>query len=147
MANDATSAEIKSYSADLINPVVVENVIAKASAGGAWSNSATGPTLYTKGQYDTISLKPVGTIPSTAKINTVYYTWSLSSKPVGLSVFLCYKDQSYCSNVTKAQSGSTTVFSGKAANQPLMFVFSVSGSGSLRPVVYGKTDQVIVNYQ
>ncbi len=59
MANDATSAEIKSYSADLINPVVVENVIAKASAGGAWSNSATGPTLYTKGQYDTISLKPV----------------------------------------------------------------------------------------
>ena len=116
------------------------------TGSGAWVNSGVGPSIYSKNLYAYLYLKPLGTIPSTAKVSTIYWTWGLSYRPSGLLVALCHDTTGSCINVTSWGSGSTTLFSGRAANKQMIFAFLVSGSGTLSPPVYGKMDQVIVNY-
>lgn len=118
------------------------------ASNGSWSNSAAGPTIYSKNWWYYLKLNPTVTVPATATIQSVYYNWSLSRKPVGLLVYLCHSSTTTgpCVDVTNIQNG-TVDFSGRLANQPLIYAFRVNGSGSLSPPVYGQMDQVIVNYQ
>ncbi|GEM_PF-1605738 len=146
----APAYEINSVSADSLveAPAVLENMV-QALSSGAWSNSAAGPTIYSKNIWYLLSLNPVGTIPSTAKITSVSWTWALSTYPSGLTVGLCWKTNltgGKCGDVTSQKSGSTSsFFAGLAANQKMVFEFIVQGSGTMSPD-YGKVDQVIVNY-
>ena len=115
---------------------------------GSWANSAAGPTIYSKNWSYYLQLNPVGVIPPTATIQSVYYSWGLSYKPTGLSVLLCQNSISDpCVDVTNFQSGSTTGFNGRLANKKLIYSFRINGSGTLSPPAYGQVDQVIVNYQ
>lgn len=120
------------------------------TSSASWSNSAAGPTLYSKNIWYYLKLNPVGTVPSNATIQSVYYSWGLSIKPAGLIVYLCHNsaETGPCANVTNIQNGSIDVSSiTLLANQPWIYAFGVDGSGTLSPPVYGQTDQVIVNYQ
>lgn len=128
------------------DPVDSLDIVPLAS-GGAWSNSAGGPTLYNKGVYYYLTLNPVGSIPATATITSVVWSWGLTSYPTGLVVYLCHDTTSACINVTSSGSGSTTSFNGLLANKKMIYAFGVAGSGTVSPTAYGQVDQVIVNYQ
>ena len=119
------------------------------TSSASWSNSAAGPTLYSKNVWYYLKLNPVGAVPSNATIQSVYYSWGLSRKPAGLIVYLCHNSTTTgpCINVTNTKNGSSIDFNLRPANQPLIYAFRVDGSGTLSPPVYGQTDQVIVNYQ
>lgn len=131
---------------DISDPVESLSIVPLVS-GGAWSNSAGGPTIYSKNIYYYLQLNPVGSIPATATVTSVVWSWGLSYKPSGLVVYLCHDTTSACINVTSLQSGSTTSFSGRLANKKMIYAFAVAGSGTLSPPAYGQVDQVIVNYQ
>lgn len=142
-ASTITSAPMGSVNDPIENLMDYQSLL----TGGAWTNSAVGPTMYQKGIFYYLNLLPVGSVPATATITSVVYSWGLSYKPAGLITYLCHNTTSACLNVTSVQSSSTTAFNGLAANKKMIFAFGVSGSGSLTPTVYGQTDQVIVNYQ
>lgn len=128
----------------LSNPAAIPNMSTLAS-GGAWVNSAGGPTLYSKNVWYYLALNPVGSIPAGATITSVSWSWALSKYPAGLYVYLCHQSGT-CGNVTSVRNGSTLGFQTLAANQQMIFAFQVSGTGTMTPV-YGQLDQVIVNYQ
>lgn len=128
-----------------IDPIQSQSIVPLAS-GGAWANSAGGPTIYSKGIYYYLQLNPVGTIPATATITSVVWSWGLSYKPTGLISYLCHDTTSTCINITTRASGSDTSFNGRFANKKLIFAYGVSGTGTMLPA-YGQVDQVIVNYQ
>lgn len=119
--------------------------ITTLASGGAWANSAGGPTLYSKNVWYYLYLNPVGSIPANATITTVSWSWGLSRIPSGLTVGLCHQTAG-CGNVTSYGTGTTSAFGGWPANQQMSFAFIVSGTGTMAPV-YGQVDQVIVNYQ
>lgn len=123
------------------------STVTPLATAGAWSNSGTGPSLYNKGYWYYLRLNPIGTIPATAKITSVTWNWALSYKPAGLLVYLCHDTTSFCGNVTSYGSGTTTLFQNRAANKAMIFAFYVTGTGAVSPPAYGRTDQVIVNYQ
>lgn len=120
--------------------------LVEAQAAGAWSNSGVGPSLYSKGIWYYLNLYPVGSIPATATITSVSYSWGLSYRPSGLLVYLCHDTTAFCANVTNIASTTTTAFNGRSADRKLIYAFGVTGSGAVSPVAYGQTDQVIVNY-
>lgn len=128
------------------DPIESLDIVPLAS-GGAWANSAGGPTLYNKGVYYYLQLNPVGSIPATATITSVVWSWGLSRYPTGLIVYLCHDTTSACINVTSTGSGTTSSFNGRLANKKMIYAFGVAGSGSVSPPAYGQVDQVIVNYQ
>lgn len=125
----------------------------EAWAAGAYSSTAVGPNIYTKGYYNYAYFPPVGPIPSGSVIggpgvitNAVIWSWSTSYVPAGLVTYLCYDSSlSYCLPLT-TQSGSTSVFNNKPAGNTFVFAQGVAGSGALSPVMYGNMDQVIVNF-
>lgn len=139
----STSATI-SISTDLISPDTVESPLVALS--GAWVNSAVGPSLTNKGVLYTLNIPVLGTVPSGSTITTVNYKWGLSTVPSGLAVYLCWNTTSSCVNVSSSQTGSLGNFAGLDANKKFIFAFTVPGSGSIFPVAYGQSDQVIVNY-
>ncbi|WP_432741305.1 flagellar protein FlhE [Methylobacter sp. G7] len=128
------------------DPVESLSIVPLAN-GGAWANSAGGPTIYSKNIYYYLQLNPVGSIPATATITSISWSWGLSYKPAGLIVYLCHDTTSACIDVTSLQSGSTSSFINRPANKKMIYAFGVAGSGTLYPPAYGQVDQVIVNYQ
>lgn len=121
-------------------------VAAAGSNGGAWVNSAGGPTIYSPGVYYFLQLNPVGAIPATATITSVNWHWGLSYIPSSYYAYLCWSSTSACISVTGLQTGSTTAFAGLAANQPFIFAWGVVNNGLPFKTDYGALDQVIVNY-
>lgn len=140
-------SNITKLSASSPNAPIETLQVLPSAVGGAWVNSAVGPTIYQKGTWFMLNLNPVGSVPASATITSVVYNWSVSYKPTGLIVYLCHNDTTACANVTSPQSASTIAFNNRTANKKMIFAFYVPGTGSLFPNVLGKTDQVIVNYQ
>jgi flagellar protein FlhE len=138
--------EIMSAPMGLATDPVQSSTITPLVSGGAWANSAGGPTIYSKGIYYYLTLNPVGSIPATATITSVVWSWGLSYMPTGIVSYLCHNTTSVCINVTTRLSGSDTSFYGLPANQPMIFAYGVAGTGTMSPA-YGQVDQVIVNYQ
>lgn len=133
----------------LMGALCVLLLASQAWAGaGAYSSTAVGPTIYSKGYWYTASFPPVGTIPPGSKISTVYYTWSTSYIPTGLLTYLCYDSTLSLCTQLYSQSGSTTFFQtyNKLAGNTFVLAQGVPGSGALSPVMYGNMDQVIVNF-
>lgn len=118
------------------------------AGGGAYSSTAVGPTIYSKGYWYTASFPPVGPIPPGSKIETVYYNWSTSYIPSGLLTYLCYDSSLTLCTQLYSQSGSTNFFKtyNKLAGNTFVLAQGVPGSGVLSPVMYGNMDQVIVNF-
>ena len=141
--SEITSAPMGSINDPIENLMDYQSLV----TGGAWTKSAVGPTMYQKGIFYYLHLSPIGSVPATAVITSVVYNWALSYKPAGLITYLCHNTTSACLNVTSIQNSSTTAFNGLAANKKMIFAFGVSGTGNLTPTVYGRNDQVIVNYQ
>ena len=109
----------------------------------AWAGSAVGPTMYQRGLWYTGGvINPIAGINSTTSV--VYYTWSASYRPAGLLVYLC--NYARCVDVSNFQSAGTTAFAGDDAYSQFAFRFGVIGTGLLNRVVYGSSNQVIVNY-
>lgn len=138
----------------LMGALCVLLLASQAWAGaGAYSSTAVGPTIYTKGYYYYANFPPVGSIPPGSIIggpgvipNAVSWSWSTSYTPPGLVTYLCYNSSlTYCLQLT-SQSGSTSVFNNKPAGNTFVFAQGVAGSGALYPVMYGNMDQVIVNF-
>lgn len=136
-----------SVSEMITSPSPTASDITPSLTGGAWANSAGGPTLTNAGFYYYLNISPSGNIPVNAKINSVSWSWGTSYKPSGLIVLLCHDTNVYCGNVTGAQSGATSYFNNRYANKKMIFAFGVQGAGTaLNPPVYGRMNQVIVNY-
>lgn len=117
---------------------------------GAWMGEANGPSIYNKGDLQTVSIPAIGNATSSDIVNVVNYDWDLSYSPVGLTVYLCHENTTKCIDVTSAKSGSVRDLTGErlAANKPWLFAFTVAGSGeALLPVAYGRMNKVIVNYE
>lgn len=137
--------EIKSYQVGEVTPVVLDDV--QPTADGAWVNSGTGPSLYTKSQTETLQINPIGVVSSSNYVTIVNYKWNLSYIPSGLTVSLCHNTLSTCWNVTNMQNGSLDIPDGTyAANKPWIFAFTVAGSGAVSPTANGRMDEVIVNF-
>lgn len=118
---------------------------AGAQTAGAWESVGSGPGLYSRGLWYDLALRPTGTLPSTARVTTVHWSWRLSRIPAGLQVLLCWVRTQHCMNISARQSGGTRAFAGLRAQGPVIFAFRVSGALAMSPV-YGAPDQIIVNY-
>ena len=97
----------------LMGALCVLLLASQAWAGaGAYSSTAVGPTIYTKGYYNYAYFPPVGPIPPGSTIGAwVNWSWSTSYTPPGLVTYLCYDSSlTYCQQLT-SQSGSTNIFS------------------------------------
>lgn len=118
-------------------------VMAFASAGGTWQASGVGPTLSHRGvMASSMALKP----PSEARgrISLVVWRYQLVTPGIaGLVVKLCSLNR--CVTLD-GQSGSTLGLAGEPANQPLQFVWGVTGRGTFYPPLQVSSNQVIVNY-
>lgn len=122
---------------------IAQNAVA---ASGAYGGSAVAPTIYTKNNWVYSQFSIAGSIPSTAIVNTVYYSWSYASSPAGLLVYLCNNTGSKCRDVTSAGSGSVNFTSDALpANLPLRLYGRVNGTGTMSPL-YGNSSSVTVNY-
>jgi len=119
-----------------------------AAGASAYSSSTVGPNVYTKGFYNFATFNPIGSFPPGSYINgNLYYNYSMSYRPTGLVVLLCWDTTlGNCVNVTSAQSGSTTIFQGQNPNHSFVIAVGVAGSGTLSPPIYGNMDQIIVNF-
>lgn len=117
-----------------------------ALLSGSWINSGVGPTLTNKSTNYALTIPVLGPVPAGSVITSVNYSWNLSTVPSGLTVSLCHNTTATCVNVTSSKNGSVANFNGLDANKKFIYVFRVSGSGSIFPVAYGMSDQVIVNY-
>ncbi len=112
---------------------------------GYCTNPIVGPTEYYAGtMYQSPNIPPVGSVPSTAIIYQVSWTYSLSRTPVGQRVWIC--DSVNCFEITGSTSGTTTHFNGHHANTDFAFDFYVTGSGQLSPWVNTSDLQVCNNY-
>lgn len=123
------------------------------AGGGAYSSTAVGPNIYTKGYYNYAYFPPVGPIPTGAKIggpgivlNAVSWSWSTSYTPAGLITYLCYDSSLQQCVPLYSQASSTAAFNGMLAGNTFVFAQGVAGSGALYPVMYGNMDQIIVNF-
>lgn len=123
------------------------------AGAGAYSSTAVGPNIYTKGYYNYAYFPPVGPIPSGSKIggpgvitNAVIWSWSTSYVPAGLVTYLCYDSSLSDCWLLTTQSGSTSHFNNRPAGNTFVLAQGVAGSGALYPVMYGNMDQVIVNF-
>ncbi|WP_412130341.1 flagellar protein FlhE [Cellvibrio mixtus] len=102
--------------------------------------------LTNKSTNYALTIPVLGPVPAGSVITSVNYSWNLSTLPSGLTVSLCHDTTATCVNVTSSKNGSVSNFNGLDANKKFIYVFRVSGSGSIFPVAYGMSDQVIVNY-
>jgi len=119
----------------------------EAWAAGAYSSTAVGPNIYTKGYYNYAYFPPVGPIPPGSVIGGwVNWSYSTSYVPAGLVTYLCYDSNLSDCWLLTTQSGSTTHFNGRSAGNTFVFAQGVAGSGALSPVMYGNMDQIIVNF-
>ncbi len=121
------------------------------AAGGAYSSTAPGATLYTKGVWYTTNFPVVGpTPPSSSRASNVVYSYSVSTIPAGatLTTYLCHGSTAKCVNISSTRSGSTASFftDGVGANVPFFLYQQLNSSKAVTPV-YGGLDQVIVTYQ
>jgi hypothetical protein len=73
--------EIKSYQAGEATPIVLDDV--QPTADGGWVVSGTGPSLYTKGTWETLQLNAIGPVTSSNYVTIVNYQWNLSYIPSG----------------------------------------------------------------
>jgi hypothetical protein len=75
-----------------------QNAIA---ASGAYGSSAVAPTIYSKNIWYNVTFPISGSVPSTATVTNVYYTWNYSSpRPTGFLVYLCNNGGTICFDVT-----------------------------------------------
>lgn len=120
-------------------------VVQPDGQAGYCTNPIVGPTEYYAGtEYQSPDIPPVGSVPSTATIYQVSWTYSLSGTPVGQRVWIC--DSVNCLEITGSTSGTTTYFNGHPANTDFAFDFYVTGSGQLSPWVNASDLQVCNNY-
>ncbi|MEQ4454435.1 flagellar protein FlhE [Kosakonia sp. YIM B13605] len=116
------------------------------ATGGTATSSMVPPSISVKNQwYNKAFSVPAGT-PSTGKVGQVYYTWTYSSYPAGMQVYLCYNNGNTCYDVSSARSGSVDFTKDNIApNQPISLWARVNGTGKM-VTVNGQSSQVIVNY-
>lgn len=128
----------------LAGTIFTQNAIAGTSAYGS---SAVAPTIYSKNYWYNVAFPIAGSPPSTAIVTNVYYSWSYSSRPSGLLVYLCNNGGTKCRDVTSAASGGVNFTSDAIpANQSLKLYSRVNGTGTMTPL-YGGSSNVTVNYQ
>lgn len=121
---------------------------ASAAGAGAYSSTALGPNIYSKGWWNIVTFNPIGPIPPGSKIGAwVKWNHSMSYRPTGFIAYLCWDSTlNECINITNMPSGSTSVFNGRTPNHSLVMAQAVIGSGTLSPPVYGNMNQIIVNF-
>lgn len=120
-------------------------MVSQAWAAGAYSSFAVGQTIYSKNfnYYDYFPV--IGNPPSTGHTNGVSWSYSFSSRPVGLVVLLCQTGVG-CIDVTNSGSGSTHIFDSYGPPNAQFFLnYAVNGTGTMSPV-YSNNNNVIVNW-
>lgn len=138
-----------------LRPVIFSALAALSTfaqaAGGAYSGTAVGATIFSPGVYYTTSFPVLGSPPASSTIGpSVSWNYSLDPIPAGrtLTALLCHgvsKANSYCINVTNAKSGTTNAFNGRSAATKFFLYYGVTGPSGFVPI-YGGSDQVIVNW-
>ena len=105
---------------------------ALAATGGAYVSQTGGATIYAPNTWYTTNFPIVGTVPSTAEVRSVSWSYSVGTIPSGgtFIAYLCHGSTSYCINVTSFQSGSTSLFSGRPATTAFFLYYGISTSSS-----------------
>jgi len=114
------------------------------AAGGAWSDSASGPSIGVRGNW---LMTPAMKAPSSAPgaITTVSWRYQLSRPaPSGMIVRLCTTQR--CVEI-EGGSGSTRGLANIPAEETLHLAFGFQGKGALPPGLRVVSSQVTVNYQ
>jgi hypothetical protein len=123
---------------------VAQNV---SAADGGYGSSVGAPTISAKNYWYIATFPVVGTVPSTAKVGRVNYSWDYSyPRPSGLQVLLCNSTGANCKDVTNSGSGSFDFSQySVSATKPLKLYARVNGTGTMSPLK-GRSSSVTVNY-
>lgn len=118
-----------------------------AIAAGSYSSFKVGDTIFSKNVWYYDNFPVVGTPPATGAVSQVRWSYSFSSRPAGLAVWLCQGSTNTCINVTNTASGTTSAFNttGIAPNVQFFLTYQVSGTGTMSPV-YSNNNNVIVTW-
>ena len=114
------------------------------AAGGAWSDSASGPSIGVRGNW---LMTPAMKAPSSAPgaITTVSWRYQLSRPaPSGMIVRLCTTQR--CVEI-EGGSGSTRGLANIPAEETLHLAFGFQGKGALPPGLRVVSSEVTVNYR
>ncbi len=117
--------------------------LAAEAADGAWTASASGPSLGVRGNW---LMTPALRAPSAAPgmISVVNWRYQLSRPaPSGLVVRLCASQR--CVEIEGA-SGSTRALANVSAEETLHLAFGFQGRGALPPGLRVIGSEVTVNY-
>ncbi len=114
------------------------------AATGAWSDSASGPSLGARGNWlMTPAMKARSAAPGTIKV--VNWRYQLSAPaPSGLVVRLCAPQR--CVEI-EGGNGSTRGLANISAEETLHLAFGFQGRGALPPGLRVVSSSVTVNYQ
>lgn len=119
-------------------------------SSGSWSDVEVGPNLYHEGIVYSVAMgPPTATVPSTAEVTTVSWTWNVYGSNSDLNVYVYHPEAGYL-NITNYQSGYTTAFSsyGIDADTTFYFLFYVPGTQGqvLDSTIYGAQNYLTVSY-
>lgn len=85
-----------------------------------------------------------------AVVSKVFWQYSLSQRQVPqggvLQVYLCQSTPNDCIDISGAQSGSTSFFSGRAAQLPFFLYYRVSGRVAMRYTQGVGDTQLMINW-
>ncbi|MEN4559840.1 flagellar protein FlhE [Pantoea agglomerans] len=141
----------------LIGAVLVAGMLsssAQAATGGAY-NSAPGKsmTVTSANTWYTYNfpIRAGAIIPSdNAIISIIYYEYALGQVNVGnkgtLNVQLCQGSTANCTDISAAQSGSTTAFKGKSVYTPFFLYYQVKSNKATGIINGTGNTQITVNY-
>lgn len=119
------------------------------AATGAYSSTATGPTIYAPNLWYTTNFPVIGSPPASSKTNSVVWSYIIGPAPTGSSfvAYLCHGSTATCINVTDRKSGSTTDFmnDGISANTKFFLYYKIDHNKAF-PSVYGGSNKIIVNW-
>lgn len=125
--------------------VLPQSAIAAGSSG--YGTQAVAPTIYSKNLWYSVAIPIVGAPPAGSTVTNVYYSYSFSSRPAGMLVYLCNNSGSTCFDITSTGSGGVNFTSySVSATQPLKLYARVNGTGTMSPV-YGNLSNFTVNYK
>ncbi len=128
---------------------------AQAATGGAYTSASSRPMTVTAPNTwytNNFPIRNGDIIPSNnAVISVIYYRYSLGQANVGskgtLNVQLCQGSTANCTDITAAQSGSTTAFKGKSVYTPFFLYYQVKTNKATTGTINGSGDtQITVNY-
>lgn len=133
--------------AQTATPVFTKATYELTGSRFAWTGSAAGPQIASRGQRAlSLPVMPAATMPQAAgRITSVRWRYSFTNTPpVDLQAYLCNAER--CVMLTGAE-GKTDAFVGDDATKGFVFAYRVPGQGSLAPMLQGRSNEVTVSYR